>query len=131
MPNAKKSMIQQSEFWLSLIASLLAIVMIFFKDEQAMAIASGIALTISAAVYAAFRTPLPSEKPGWKTKTFWVSILTVFGSVAAAIDEVEMPGLPKGVTRIAAMVTAGLTAGGYTIYRYKGKLALSKKGSPS
>lgn len=126
----KKPALKQSEFWISLVGSILSLlVLVLNENEVALAIASTVAFLLSAAVYAYFRTPLPSEKPGWKTKTFWVSILTVLGSVAAAISGADLPGIPESVTKVAAMITAGLTAGGYTLYRYQGKMALSRKAS--
>lgn len=113
-----------SEFWLSLITTLMAVVMVLLKDHtRALAITSGVAAILSAGVFAFYRTPLLSEKPGWKTPMFWGSIATVIGSMAAAVSEFELSFLPKGVTQAASMIVAGLTAAGYTIYRNRLKIA--------
>ncbi len=106
-----------SEFALTLITALLGVAVIVFKDATAMMVASGIAAILSAGVFAIFKTPLVAKRPGWKTKVFWTSVLTVIGSVALAVSELDIPGLPDGITRIASMITAGLSAAGYTVYR--------------
>lgn len=123
MSEDNKSRFLTSEFWLSLITTGLSVAVIMLKDGQAIAWASGIAAVLAAGVYALFQTKLPSENPGWKSKAFWGAVISVVGSMAVAVADLAIPGLPDGVTQIAAMIGAAVSAGGYTIYRRQNKLA--------
>lgn len=127
MSEEKKSRFQTSEFWLSLITTLLSVVMVVLKDGQAIAWASGIAAVMAAGVYAFFQSPLPSEKPGVKSKVFWTSVITIVGSVAVAVSELTIAGIPPAVIQVAGMISAAVTAGGYTIHRRQNKLAVQNK----
>ena len=122
-----KSRYATSEFWLSMITTGLSLVMFVVKDGNALAWASGIAAFLSAGVYALFQTKLPSENPGWKSKAFWTAMVSVFGSMAVAVADIHIPGLPDVVTQIAAMIAAAVSAGGYTIHRRANKSAAQAK----
>jgi len=127
MSEEKKSRFQTSEFWLSLITTMLSVAMVVLKDGQAIAWASGIAAVISAGVYAFFQSPLPSEQPGVRSKVFWTSVITIVGSVAVAVSELAIPGIPHTVVQVAGMISAAIAAGGYTIHRRQNKLAAHAK----
>lgn len=129
MPESDKSRIRTSEFWLTLVTTLLGVAMAVLKNDVAIAWASGIAAILSTSIYAFFQTPLRSAKPGMRTKVFWASALSILGSVAVTITELSIPGMPDGITQGAGMLVAALTAGGYTIYRYQNKIASTSENS--
>lgn len=116
--------VQKSEAWLSTVTALGALLTAYLSHVQGAAtwIALGVCGAL-AAVYAYFRTPLASQKkPGWKTKTFWVSVTGIVGSVATAIAEIDIAGIPARVTQTSAMISAGIVALGYTIWRSRDKV---------
>lgn len=123
----KKPRFQTSEFWLSLITTILSVLMVMLKDGTAIAWASGIAAVMSAGVYALFQTPLPSDNPGVKSKVFWTSVVTIVGSMAVAVSEMSIPGIPPAVIQVAGMISAAIAAGGYTIHRRQNKLTARAK----
>ena len=89
-------------------------------DSHARA-AAMITVLFTSFVYALFRTPLVSEHPGWRTKAFWGSIISIGGSMALALSEAEIPGLPPGVTRVASLAASSVVAAGYTVSRFTAK----------
>lgn len=118
-----KNTAQKSEVWLSVITAIAAVFNVYLAHIEGIgvwiALGSCIAL---AAVYTFFKTSLASQsRPGWKTKPFWVAIGTVVASVAAAIAETPIPGLPPKIAQIAGVVTTVAMALGYNIWRYREK----------
>lgn len=81
---------------------------------------------ITGSVYAYYRTSLPSEHPGWKTRAFLSAALTIVGSIALTLSQADLPFLPKGVTADASLIAAAISAAGYSVYRYRVK-AVAKK----
>jgi hypothetical protein len=119
----------KSEFWVSQLAILGSLVSgLAYSDSHVVAL---ISLLISAGIYAYCRSPLPSLRPGWKTPAFMTAIVSIVGSVAAALADANLPFLPAGVTREAAIIATGIVAGGYTIYRYNVKKALASRRTPT
>jgi hypothetical protein len=119
-----KSNLVKSEATLNTLAALGAVLATYFAKNPGVLrwLAPAMAVTM-AVVYALFHTPLVGDhKPGWKTKTCWVSMATVVASGAAAISESDIAGIPAKVVQIAGLLAAGLTAMGYTIWRYGKKV---------
>lgn len=110
-----KPELAKSESWVTIVAVLGAIAPLV--GSNASKIITVISLVISAGAYAFFHTSLPSEKPGWKTPAFWTAVATIVGSVALALTQADLPFLPVGVTKVASVIVAAVTAAGYTIYR--------------
>lgn len=81
---------------------------------------------ITGAVYAYFRTPLPSEHPGWKSSAFMSAALTIVGSIALTVSQADLPFLSKGVTADASLLAAAISAAGYSVYRYRAKVVAKK-----
>lgn len=122
-PNPLKSPAKTTEFWTTLATTLTSFV-IAFNPKHATVITTVIALlavAIPACVYAYGQTTLPSSRPGWKTKSFWTAVITIVGTVSLAVSETDIPGLPPGVTRLAALVAAGIATAGYSLLRFKAK----------
>ena len=121
---AIKSPAKKSEVWLSVITAIGAVVTAYTSHIQGaatyIAIAACLLLT---GVYAFFKTPLASSdgRPGVKSKAFWVSIIVVLGSLAAAFSELKIPGVPAKVAQALEMIPALVTAAGYNIWRYQKK----------
>jgi hypothetical protein len=117
-----KKALERSETWLTLITALGAMATAMVGQHPgSVTLVSAFVLVLSVGVYAFYKTDLPSRKSGVKTKAFWASIATVVGSVALALSEADLPGLPAGVTKYAALISTLLTAAGYTIIRYNAK----------
>lgn len=126
---APKGELSKSESWVTIVAILGAI---------APLVGSGIskwvtlaATVIAAGSYAYFHTSLPSQSPGWKTPAFWGALATVGGSVALALTQTDISFLPVGVTKVAALIVAAVTAAGYTLYRYNVKQAQAIAQAPA
>lgn len=118
-----KSNLQRSETWLSAIAAIGAVLTVNAHKDLSVFVAVGVTVALAAA-FAIFRTPLVNKKrPGVKTKAFWTALVVVLGSVAAAVAEADIPGVPAKVVQVAGAIAAGVTALGYNIWRYKGKVA--------
>jgi drug/metabolite transporter (DMT)-like permease len=115
----RKANVARSEFQLSLVTILGTVLTLVSREPTTTTALVSVILTAGA--YAIFQTDIVSKKPGWKTIPFWTSLLTVLASIALAISEANIPGLPEGVTRLAAVLAAALTSAGYTAYRYKVK----------
>jgi hypothetical protein len=136
MPDSTpKSEINRSESWvttLSVVGSILtAITATSPAGSHTMTILSVISALFTVVVYSMMRTPLATDHPGWKTKAFWGSILTVMASVALAITDIDIPGLPPGATKVASIISSVLTALGYTAIRYQAKLATQSPTPPA
>jgi hypothetical protein len=118
-----KSALRRSETWVSTLTSVGAVLSMAVsgKNEEIAMWASLGALVLTGVTQTLTRTALVSDHPGWKTKAFWGSIATVAASVALAVSEANIPGLPPGITKIAAVVVAGLTAAGYSGWRWRYK----------
>lgn len=130
MADETKSIVQKSEAWLSAIAAGGALMTAYLSHIEGAAtwIAVGVCLLL-AGTYAFFRTPLAAPgAPGIKTRTFWTSIMVVVTSIAGALAEVNIAGVPAKVTQAAGVVSAALVAFGYTLWRYK-KKAVDEEGA--
>lgn len=92
-----------------------------FVNDSTSHVAALLSVVIAAGAFAYARSPLFAERPGWKTPAFAAALVSIAGSVAAALADANLPFLPAGVTRGAAMIAAGVVAGGYAIYRYRVK----------
>lgn len=115
--------LERSEAWLSTLSGLGALVAAYTAHIEGSAtwVAVGVC-TVLAAVYAFFRTPLAAkDRPGVKTKAFWTSIIVVLASVATAISEADIAGVPAKVTQLAGMIGAAAVAMGYNVWRYRTK----------
>ena len=123
----KKPDVQKSEAWTSIMAALGIIGASLSVTSTAGKIFVFGNLVITVGVYAYFHTSLPSMRPGWKTKAFIGAAISIVGSVALALSEANFPFLPAGVTKYAAIVSAAITAAGYTIYRYQTKKVEAQK----
>jgi uncharacterized membrane protein YfcA len=118
-----KSLVKKSEAWLSAIAAIGAVLTAYLSHIPGAAtwVALGVCLALTA-VFAFFKTPLASaKKPGIKTKTFWTSVIVVVGSIAAAVSEIDIAGVPAKVTQVAGMISAATMALGYNVWRVKDK----------
>ena len=116
----KKSIARKSEAWLSAIAVIGALLATHTSRIEGAAtwVALGLCAVLTA-VFAYFKTPLAAKnKPGVKTKTFWTAVVVVLGSVATAIAETDIAGVPARVTQIAGLISAGTVALGYNVWRY-------------
>ena len=121
---APKSVISKTEAWMSSIASLGALLTAYVSHIEGAAtwVALGLCVLLTG-VFAYFRTPLAAkDKPGVKTKTFWTAIVVIVASVATAVSEADIAGIPAQVTQIAGMVSAAVMALGYNIWRYRKKV---------
>jgi uncharacterized membrane-anchored protein len=125
--SATKDAIQKSEMWLAVITSLGTLGAGFAMNSNTVTV---ITLLLTAGTYAFFRTDLAATKPGWKTKAFWGALLSVVGSIALALSQANLPFLPPNVTKVAAMIAAGIASGGYTIYRYTVKKGTTSPAAP-
>lgn len=127
-----KTLVQKSEAWLSFIVvvgTLLATYAEHLKGAQLIiAIVTAVTLT---GVFAFFNTPLASpDRPGIKTKEFWIAAGSIVASMCAGLSEVQIEGIPHRVTQTAGLLTAAFAALGYNIWRYKNKTALPVTGEP-
>ncbi len=123
----EKSHLAKSEVWINGVTALGAgLTAIYAKNPGVLKwIAPGITVLL-AVIYALFHTPLaPGDGtvPGWKTKSFWMSLATIVGSAAAALSESDIVGIPAKVIQVAGLIVAMFTAMGYTIWRYNTKRA--------
>jgi hypothetical protein len=121
-----KSVSRRSETWLSALTSVGAALSAYGPlaggtNRQIEVWASMGALVLTVATQTLTRTALVADHPGWKTKAFWGSVAMVVASVALAISEANIPGLPPGITKSAAVGVAALTAAGYSGWRYRAK----------
>lgn len=117
-----KSEISKSEFWIVAIGSAGSLLSALTTSHPGIGKwVSFAAMAATAAVYAIVRTPLASQHPGWKTKTFWTSLVVIIASVAAAVAETPIAGISANVTKSAALVVSTLAALGYAAVRVKGK----------
>jgi len=115
--------LERSEAWLSALSGVGALVAAYTARIEGAAtwVALGVCVVLTA-VYAFFRTPLAAEdRPGVRTKAFWTSIIVVLASVATAISEAAIAGIPPKVTQAAGMIAAAAVAMGYNVWRYKAK----------
>lgn len=120
-----KRLTNKSEVWLSAISSIgaLATAYVSHLENAATWVALAVCLLLTG-VYAFFHTPLAAkDRPGVKTKAFWTSVVVVVGSVVTALAESDVAGVPARITQIAGMISAGLTAVGYHVWRYTKKSA--------
>ncbi len=120
---APKSELSKSESWVTIVAVLGAVAPLL--DAAVSKWVTLLAALIAAASY--FHTSLPSDRPGWKTPAFWGSIATIVGSTAVVLTNTDFPFLPAGVTKVASLIVAAVTAAGYTLYRYSVKQAVASK----
>lgn len=124
---AQKPDVQKSEFWAALVTIVGTLGASYSTTTTVGKIFAVGGLILTVGVYAYFRTPLPSEKPGWKTPAFLGAVLSIIASVALAISETDLGFLPPGVTKVAAVVSAAVASAGYSVYRYKAKRAAITK----
>lgn len=117
-----KKVVERSETWMTLIAAFgaMASAMVGQHTGGNIAVSVGV-LVLTVGVFSFYKTDLPSKKSGVKTKAFWTGIATMLGSVALALSEADLPGLPAGVTKYAALVSTLVVAAGYTVVRYNAK----------
>ena len=108
---ATKPDFQKSEFWAAILTLISAIIGGLHGETKSRIIALTSALFIS----------FVSEHPGWKTRAFWGSIASIVGSMALAVSEADIPGLPVGLTKAASMTAATVISAGYTVSRYTAK----------
>jgi len=122
LPPPSKPEVTRSELWITVIGALgSALSAMVARSGSASIWVSFGTMVGTVAVYAIMRTPIATTRPGWKTPAFWASLATVLVSVTLAISEANIPGLPIGLTKIASIITAALTAAGYTAIRYSAK----------
>lgn len=123
MDTPSKPALQKSETWMTLVAALTAMAVPLAEGfgDKIHVIISLIALAITVGTYTVFKTDLPSIKPGWTSKPFWSAVVIVIGSVALAISETTIAGVPPGVTKAAGIIAAAVTAAGYTLLRFSAK----------
>jgi hypothetical protein len=122
---------ERTEFWLSSTSMTGTITAAFLSSKSpAVPWISLGTLVLTVTTYAILRTPLAAlDKPGVKTRAFWGAVAIVVSSVATAISDADIPGLPPGITKAASMVVAALTAIGYNAIRYRAKNALMARGT--
>lgn len=125
-PSLPKPELTRSELWTTVFTVIGTLATGFATTGPAGKFIALVTLLGTVATYTYYRTPLPSAHPGWKTPAFFGSALSIVGSIALAISEANLPYLPEGATKIGALVAAGVTAAGYTVYRYSVK-AVAKK----
>lgn len=117
-----KSRFSRSETWCAALLSGGAFLGLLFPNKPQIAVwFSAVVTMLTIAVHAAVQTPLAGEKAGWKTPTFWGSIAVVAASVATSISGKEIPGVPEGCTKYAAIVVGMLTTLGYNAVRVGAK----------
>lgn len=113
-----------SETQLTLVTSFGAVLTAYLShiDGAATWIALGVCVFLTAAH--AFRSTALAAPggPGIKTKAFWSAVVVVVASVATAIAETDIAGIPAKVTQAAGLVAAAATAFGYRIWRYGKKV---------
>lgn len=125
-PPQPKPEMAKSEMWttlLTLVGVLASGLSLPTAADKFVTLASVI---ITGGVYAYFRTSLPSEHSGWKTRAFLSAALTIVGSIALTLSQADLPFLPKGVTADASLVAAAISAAGYSVYRYRAKVVAKK-----
>ena len=120
-----KSDIARSEAWLSTITALGSLLTVYLSHvEGATTWLALLICGVLGGVYAFFRTSLASKKrPGVKTKAFWTAIIVVAASIATAISESSVAGIPAPVVKVAGLISATAAALGYNIWRYRLKTA--------
>lgn len=112
----------KSENVLIVLTTLTSIGGVMFKGQSNIVSLIGIVSAVAAtAVFAFYQTSMSAEISGWRTKAFWGSLITVLGSVALALSEMELPGVGAKVSQIAGLVAAAVVTAGYTIHRYQVK----------
>lgn len=119
LPPPVKSDAAKSESWVSLLAILGSLANGFVNSHSH--VVSLISLLTATGVYAYCRSPLASDRPGWKTPAFAAAVISIVGSVATSLLDANLPFLPAGVTKDVTIIASGAAAGGYTIYRYQVK----------
>jgi len=122
----EKNAVQKSEAWLSAIVVIGALLTTYLQGFAGSEkwVAAGVAITL-AAVYSVFKTGLASaDRPGVQTKAFWVALAGVGASIAAALSDLQLPGVSSKVTQVASMVATAAVALGYNVWRFKSKMAL-------
>ena len=112
--------VAKTELWVNLLAGLGAVLPAVL-DQTTAPWVSLVLVVLMTVVYTAARTPLVANKPGWKTKEFWISLAVILVSAALAVAEAKIPGLPEGVSKGASIIVAVCTAMGYTAVRLKVK----------
>lgn len=117
-----KPALARTENILTAIAGVGAAISAMTAEVQGAAtwVALGVCVAMTG-TFAFFKTSLPAGVSGIHTRAFWISLLTILASVATAISEADIPGLPKGVTKIATTVSSLLIAFGYHVWRYTEK----------
>lgn len=119
-----------TENWLSVATVILNLLFAVSAQNKWVAVVAAFSVAAIGAVYAYFRTDLPTTKPGWKTKAFWASIVVIIGSAALNLSQASIPGLSAEVTKYATMIASVVAAAGYTLIRVESKkteLLLSQK----
>lgn len=119
---ALKREVEKSEFWISLVSAAGAAGTAAVSTPGAAVWFSIAMVVLNTAIYAYARTPLAAHRPGVRTKAFWLSLGTIALSVVAAMADLRVPGLPDGLSRFLSIASAGITAGGYTVLRYRKKV---------
>ena len=127
----KKLETQKSEFWTAILTVVGTLVATLTGSKTvlgstASTVVAIIGLIVITGVYAYFKTDLPTDKPGWKTREFWAAVIAIVGSVATALSEASIAGMSPTVTKIAALVGAAVVTSGYTIYRWSEKTAATR-----
>ena len=120
---APKSVISKTEAWMSSIASLGVLLTAYVSHIEGAPtwVALGVCVLLTG-IFAFFKTPLAAkDKPGVKTKTFWTAIVVIVASIATAVSEIDIAGIPAKVTQVAGMIASAAMALGYNIWRYKRK----------
>jgi uncharacterized membrane protein YhhN len=112
-----KALTDTSENWLSILTVITNLILAVAGQSKWTAVFAAFCVATVGGVYAYFRTDLPSSKPCWKTKLFWVSILVIVGSAALNLAQTAIPGLSPTVTKYASMIAAVIAAAGYTLIR--------------
>ena len=115
------SPLRRSETWITIIATLAGIAHTLFAGGDANRAIAILSFVLSAGAFAIFQTDLVSDRPGWKTAAFWTAMATVAGSILLSISGADLPFLPPKVTQVASLLATGLTAAGYTLYRWTNK----------
>lgn len=119
----EKSDEQKSETWLSLLSMAGTVAGLFVNSTSH--IASLASILIAAGTFAYCRSPLATSRPGFRTPAFAVAVVSIVGSIAAALADAQLPFLGEGVTKNLAVIAAGVSAAGYTIWRYQAKKAFA------
>ncbi len=121
------SPLRRSETWITIIATLAGIAHTLFASGADARVIAIVSFILSAGTFAIFQTDLISDKPGWKTPAFWTAMATVVGSIVLSISGADLPFLPPKVTQVASLIATGLTAAGYTLYRWTNKTTTALK----